>query len=415
MSVSKRSSIVTGSSARLAVLLVVGAVVTAACSSAASPARSGGGGAAGQSPVGSAAAQYKIALSMTYFGNDWQTESMNGFLAESKTPPYNTRVKVQVFQAGTDVQTHIQQLRQMIASGFNAIVTFPANPQAIEPVLKEACAARVLVLAYGSELPLPCDTLYYINSNDTLAGQATAKWLAEKLGGKGNIVMATGVPGTSADTERNAAAQAVFASYPGIKVIAKFSTMWDEATAQKGMAQLLASYGTQINGVWGQVGLGIINAYQAASLPLVPITGESENGYRLDIIDPALRAKGLDGISYGNPQWTAAYALKVAVAALDGTAMPRKMLIPTPLNTADQLVVCDNSGNPPAGKPYCNVLPASVAPSGGWYPTYKEATLAPELCLTAAMTGNACPGVTAKPPLDVKAWAALPANAESRS
>lgn len=352
---------------------------------------------------------------MTYFGNDWQTESMNGFLAESKTPPYDKRVTVQVFQAGPDVQAHIQQLREMIAAGFNAIVTFPANPTAIEPVLQEACAAKVLVIAYGSELPLTCPTLYYINSNDTLAGEATAKWLVEKLGGKGNIVMGTGVPGTSADTQRNAAAEAVFAQNPGIKVLAKFPTMWDQATAQKGMAQLLASYGAQINGVWGQVGLGIVNAYLASGLPLVPITGESENGYRLAITDPALRAKGLDGISYGNPQFTAAYGLKVAVAVLDGTTIPNKMLIPTPLNTAEQIVACDSSGNPPAGQSYCNVLPANVAPSGGWFPTYRDATLAPELCLDAAISGNACPGQTAAPPLDVDAWSALPKDASSRA
>jgi ABC-type sugar transport system, periplasmic component len=402
---------------RVAALLTIGALVASACAGAtATPTPTSAGP---STPAATATAAnlpvYKIALSMTYFGNDWQTESMNGFVAESKTPPYDTRTQVQVFQAGTDVQTHIQQLRQMIDSGFNAIVTFPANPTAIEPVLQEACAKGVLVIAYGSELPLTCPTLYYINSNDTLAGQVTAQWLADKLGGKGNIVMATGVPGTSADTERNAAAEAVFAKYPDIKILAKFSTMWDEATAQKGMAQLLATYSTQINGVWGQVGLGLINAYQAAGLPLVPITGESENGYRLDIIDPALRAKGLDGISYGNPQFTAAYGLKVAVAVLDGTKIPQKMLIPTPLNTADQLVVCDDTGNPPAGKTYCNVLPATVAPSGGWYPTYREDTLAPELCLDAAINGNACPGQTAKPPLNVDEWNALPKDAESRA
>jgi ABC-type sugar transport system substrate-binding protein len=53
---------------------------------------------------------YKVALSMTFFGNDWQTENMNSFLAESKTPPYDSRVEVEVFQAGADVQTHIQQM-----------------------------------------------------------------------------------------------------------------------------------------------------------------------------------------------------------------------------------------------------------------------------------------------------------------
>src|SRR3546814_12613618 len=58
------------------------------------------------------------------------------------------------------------------------------------------------------------------------AGRVTAEWLADKLGGKGNIVVLTGVPGTSVDTQRTEAAKEVFAKHPDIKIIAEAPGMW---------------------------------------------------------------------------------------------------------------------------------------------------------------------------------------------
>ena len=46
--------------------------------------------------------------------------------------------------------------------------------------------------------PSPAPTTSTIDQPE--AGRVTAEWLADKLDGKGNIVILTGVPGTSVDT-----------------------------------------------------------------------------------------------------------------------------------------------------------------------------------------------------------------------
>ena len=43
--------------------------------------------------------------------------------------------------------------------------------------------------------------------------------LVEKLGGKGDIIAVTGVPGTSVDDQRTKAAKEVFAKNPGIEIV----------------------------------------------------------------------------------------------------------------------------------------------------------------------------------------------------
>jgi hypothetical protein len=59
----------------------------------------------------------------------------------------------------------------------------------------------------------------------------------------------------------------------------------------------------------------------------------------------------------------------------------------------------------------CNVFPSSKAPSTGFFDDFYEKDLAPELCLSAAVSGNPCPGKTAKPPTGKSA----PSNATSRA
>jgi ribose transport system substrate-binding protein len=362
----------------------------------------GGASSEEQGVNGSPKRTFKIALSMSYVGNDWQIEAKNIVNAEAKTPPYDHLVKLDNYVAGAagaggaDVERQIEQMQQMIAKGYDAIVTFPISPTALNPVVKQACARGVVVIAYDGELTEPC--AYNVHINQVAAGKFTAEWLAKQLHGKGNIVEANGVPGTSVDTQRRQGAASVWKKNPGIKVIAQFPGLWDQASTQQGMARILGAR-KDINGVWAQVGFGALQAYKAAKRPLVPMVGESENGFRAAMEDGTVK-----GISYGSPPYTGAYALKEAVAILQGHKMPKLMQVPLPLNTKDQLKKCTDVSKG------CNVFPSAKAPSTGFFADFYDRELAPELCLAAATSGKPCPGRTAKPPVDKS----FPANATSR-
>jgi ribose transport system substrate-binding protein len=346
---------------------------------------------------------FKIALSMSYVGNDWQIEAKNLVQAEALTPPYDKQVKLDTYVAGAagaggaDVERQIEQMQQMIAKGYDAIVTFPISPTALNPVIKQACDRGVVVIAYDGEVTEPC--AYNVHINQYAAGRFTAQWLAKRLRGKGNIVEANGVPGTSVDTERRKGAASVWKKHPDIKVVAEFAGLWDQASTQQGMARVLGAR-RDIDGVWAQVGFGVLQAYKAAGRKPVPMVGESENGFRSAMADGTV-----DGISYGSPPYTGAYALKQAVAILQGRRMPQLMQVPLPLNTKKQLKRCTDVTRG------CNVFPAGKAPSTGFFADFYDAKLAPELCLEAATSGKPCPGGhRASPPVS----RSFPDNATSR-
>jgi ribose transport system substrate-binding protein len=376
------------------ILIVVACLAAAGCASAS----------AGQQGIhGNPHRVFKIALSMSYVGNDWQIEAKNLVAAEAATPPYNHEVELHTYVAGAagaggaDVNSQIEQMQQMIAAGYDAILTFPISPTALDPVIKQACDRGVVVIAYDGAVTEPC--AYNVHINQYAAGKFTAQWLVKALHGKGNIVEANGVAGTSVDTLRRAGAASVFKKHRGVHILAQFAGNWDQADTQQGMARVLGA-DHNIQGVWGQVGFGILQAYRAAGRKLVPTVGESENGFR-----DAMASHQVQGISYGSPPYTGAYALKEAVAILQGHKMPKLMQVPLPLNTAGQLKKCTDVTKG------CNAFPPSKAPSTGFFDDFYEKDLAPELCLSAATSGRPCPGKRARPPTGHS----FPSNATTRA
>src|ERR1700676_2284592 len=166
-----------------------------------------------------AAEKLKIFLSMSYIGNDWQAEAANMVKAMGAHKSMADKVDLQVQVAGPNAQRQIQQINAMVQAGAKAIVVYPISPTALNAVVKSACDKGVVIVAYDSAITEPC--AYNVTIDQEEAGLVTAEWLAKKLNGKGNIVVITGVPGTSVDTLRTKAAKDVFAKYPDIHIVAE--------------------------------------------------------------------------------------------------------------------------------------------------------------------------------------------------
>jgi len=200
-----------------------------------------------------AAQPYNIYLSMSYIGNDWQAEAANMLKAMAAHESMRDKVNLEVQVAGPNAQRQIQQINSMVQAGADAIIVFPISPTALNQVVRNACNRGVLVIAYDGEITEPC--AYNVHIDQEEAGRRTAEWLVEQLDGKGNIVMLTGVPGTSVDEGRTSAARAVFEQYPDINILAEAPGMWSQAVARTELSRMLATHSwDDINGLWLQVG-----------------------------------------------------------------------------------------------------------------------------------------------------------------
>ena len=84
------------------------------------------------SAAGAAQAEkFKIFLSMSYIGNDWQAEAANMIKAMAASKSYRDKVDLQVQVAGPNAQRQIQQINAMVQAGAKAIIVYPISPTAL--------------------------------------------------------------------------------------------------------------------------------------------------------------------------------------------------------------------------------------------------------------------------------------------
>ncbi|WP_423821963.1 sugar ABC transporter substrate-binding protein [Salinisphaera sp. SPP-AMP-43] len=339
---------------------------------------------------------YKVYLSMSYIGNDWQSEAKNMVTAMSKY--YSDKVDFHVQVAGTNAQKQIQQINGMVQAGADAIIVYPISPNALNAVVRNACNRGVVVMAYDSEITESCAHNVTIDQHE--AGTKTAQWLADSLDHKGNVVMVTGVPGTSVDKARTEAAMKVFKKYPKLNVIAKPNGMWSQAVARKALSQVVATHGwDNIDGLWMQVGCYTGTSMQIeagiAEDKLRPCAGEASNGHRVQMLaagtvkgeSDTYKPVGLKSISYGSPIYSGALALKLALAKLEGQkkSLPHNIKLPLPLATTDQVKLC-KTGSYKELADGCNVFDPSRVPPGWFSDIYSKDT--PEVGFQAALNAK---------------------------
>ena len=201
----------------------------------------------------------------------------NVFKAALEMEPFKSQVEGSWFNSGNDVSKQSQQISNLIARKVDAIVVDAASPTVLNGILGQASERGILVVSFDNIATPP--SVLKVNTDQVAFGKQLAEWLATKLNGKGNVIMVTGVAGTSVDEDRNKGADEVWAKNPDIKVVNRYTGMWDSATAERNTASILPSL-PKIDGIWCQGGTdGVLKAFISASRALPPTA--SESGKRL--------------------------------------------------------------------------------------------------------------------------------------
>ena len=113
-----------------------------------------------------------------------------------------------------DTATQLGQVENFISQKMDAIVLVPTDTDATEPMTQAAQAAGI-PLVYVNRFPtnLP-DTVAYVGSDSIQAGIMQMEWLADKLGGKGNVVIMEGELAQEAAQKRTKGVEQVAGQVP---------------------------------------------------------------------------------------------------------------------------------------------------------------------------------------------------------
>ncbi len=320
----------------------------------------------------------RIALSNSFIGNKWRLEMENVFKAALLMEPYRSQVAGSSFNSGNDISRQSQQISNLIAERVDAIVMDAASPTGLNGVIRQATARGILVIAFDSAVTAPSALTVNISQYDL--GKTLATFLAGKLNGQGNVIMVTGVAGTEVDEDRNKGADDVWKQHPGIKVVNRYTGMWDSSTAERNTASILPSL-PKIDGIWCQGGTdGVLKAFVAAGKTPLPVTaGECENGFRKFMAGLNGLPK-VDGLSIGSPPYLSVVSLELARRILRKEYPKKSIKLPLATVTSDQVKVGVNVF-PDQPDSFFDDFTAGTGP---------DAIV--DLCVGAALDGTACGG-----------------------
>jgi ribose transport system substrate-binding protein len=208
----------------------------------------------------------------------------------------------------------------------DAILVNPGDVNGLNATLQEAVGKGIIVISVDQELDTP--NVYNVGIDQKEWAKTSAKWLADKLGGKGNIVLIEGFPGHPANVARMSGVEEVLKGYPDIKVLGTDTGRWDEATGQQVMSNFLASF-SNLDGYWTQDGMaiGAFQAVLAANPSKFPVAVLEARCQALQLWDERLKADpNFESIAVANPPGVSPTGLRIAVNMLQGKQVDKTKL-----------------------------------------------------------------------------------------
>jgi ribose transport system substrate-binding protein len=268
---------------------------------------------------------YRVALANGYIANTWRIQMIRTAKAYATQPDVAAKLKeFKVVSTGEDVAAQIAAVNNFIDSGYDAIVVNAQNPAAFKPAIKRANDAGVVLVAFDNILDT--EDAINVNVDQKGLGQYWAEWLVKNIPNGGKILEVRGVSGTSVDRDRHEGIHEVLKAsgkrWETVEVLGK----WDDPTAQKVTADAIAVH-KKFDGITAQGGdTGVVQAMIDAKHPFVPFGGETENGFRK--FCGKFSGEGLKCASGGTGPAQVAVAVKTAIAALEGKAVPQAIKLP---------------------------------------------------------------------------------------
>jgi ribose transport system substrate-binding protein len=244
-------------------------------------------------------------------------------------------VKITTVSSNYDLNTQVGQIENFIANKTDIILVNAVDPKAIEPVLKKAADAGVVVVAFDVAAAGAQAT---VMSDNTAAGTTSCEYLAKHIGGKGNVVIINGPP-VSSVIDRVKGCEKVL-SADGIKVLSDNQNAKGSRDGGLSVMQDLLTANPKIDGVFAindPTAIGADLAIKQAhrdDIKLITSVDGSPDG------EAGLKDKAslFAATAAQNPYKMASLAIEEGYGLLQGKSPKEKiLLLPVPLVTKDNI------------------------------------------------------------------------------
>ncbi|PYQ12176.1 MAG: sugar ABC transporter substrate-binding protein [Acidobacteria bacterium] len=234
-----------------------------------------------------------------------------------------------------NVDQQVSILEDQVRRGVKALVVSPAGSAQVMSALELASSRGIPVVLIDTDAPF-AKKVTYIGTDNRRGGQLAAKCLVDKLGGRGDVALISGVPGNESQDARAKGFVDAVAEVPGMRLVAQQPANSERSLGLTVMENILTAH-PEVRGVFAtndQMALGAMEALDARGLRgKVAIVG-------FDATKEAVQA-AVDGKLAGsvaqNPRAMGQQGVEAALAALEGRPVEKR------IDTGTELVTKDNA------------------------------------------------------------------------
>ncbi|MCF5250894.1 substrate-binding domain-containing protein, partial [Pseudomonas sp. PA-5-4B] len=208
-------------------------------------------------------ADIRIGVSIAQVDDVFLAQMRDYMAAHAKELP---GVTLQFEDAQGDVVRQLNQVQNFTAQGMDAIIVNAVDTAATQKMTVNAQQAKI-PLVYVNRRPEFQDVppgVGYVGSDEIKAGEIQMRYLAEKMGGKGNLAIMLGLLSNNATHNRTLGVKTVLKDYPDIKIVEEQSAEWQRGKAIDLMSNWIVS-GRKIDAVAANADEMAIGAAMAIS------------------------------------------------------------------------------------------------------------------------------------------------------
>jgi ribose transport system substrate-binding protein len=233
--------------------------------------------------------------------NPFFVDMKNG--AQAAADSLGIRLVVEAPDREIDPNAQMQIVENLVQRGVSALAIVPNGSREIVPAVVKANRAGIPVVNVDTRLDTAAlrqaggTVATFIGSDNVDGGRLAGKFLAEQLGGRGDVAVLEGVPGHETSDSRLRGFREAVAAFPNVHVVSSQPANMERDQAFNVMQNVLQAH-PGVRGVFGAndvLALGALEAIAAArragSAPPVVVVGfDAQDDARAAIRDGRLAA-----------------------------------------------------------------------------------------------------------------------------
>jgi ribose transport system substrate-binding protein len=272
-----------------------------------------------------------IGFSQDTFGNDWRLAQAQALEQAFAAHP---EVRLTVRNGRGSTAQQILDIEALTDEGVDLLMTSPKDSGAMSPVIASAYRRGIPVVLLTRRIDTDAFTSYVGPDDEGIARQA-ARFMAERLGGSGRILMLKGVPNATTAVVRTDAFLDELRRHPGLHVVAAKTANYLRSDAIRAVEAVLEE-GIRFDAIYAQSDSMASGARMA--LKRAGIAPGSLLIVGIDYIAEAREAirRGEQAASFIYPvcaQEGAAIALRI----LRGEPVPKRVVVDSVMVTRDNV------------------------------------------------------------------------------